>query len=160
MSNTNELKPDRIMQFAWGYAPTLAIEAAVHHGVFDLLDKKALTVEELERETKASRRGLAAILDLLANLGLVKREGNRFALTPESSAFLVSGKPGYHGMFFRHISDQLLPSWIKLSEIVRTGKPATSVNEQGKGAEFFAEFVESLFPISHRAAAALGEHLG
>ncbi len=62
-------------------------------------------------------------------------------------------------MFFRHISDQLLPKWLQLSEIVRTGEPAAKVNDQKEGAEFFAEFVESLFPISFPAATALGEHL-
>ena len=63
-------------------------------------------------------------------------------------------------MFFHHISDQLLPRWMQLSEIVRTGKPAAKVNDQSEGAAFIAEFVESLFPISFAAATALGEHLG
>jgi cyclopropane fatty-acyl-phospholipid synthase-like methyltransferase len=63
-------------------------------------------------------------------------------------------------MFFRHISDQLLPRWLQLNEIVRTGKPAASVNHQQEGAEFFAQFVESLFPLSFDAARQLGEHLG
>jgi len=49
---------------------------------------------------------------------------------------------------------------MQLPEIVRTGKPAAKVNDQSEGAAFFAEFVESLFPISFAAATALGEHLG
>jgi hypothetical protein len=90
----------------------------------------------------------------------VDRDGDRYALTPESAAFLVPSRPGYHGMFFQHISDHLLPRWLELNEIVRTGRPASHVNQEEEGAEFFAAFVESLFPISFPAANALGEHLG
>src|SRR6185312_2369018 len=86
--------------------------------------------------------------------------GTRVALTPESATFLVSTKPGYYGMFFGHISDQLLPNWLQLSEIVRTGRPALKVNARKGGAEFFAKFVESLFPLSFPAATALAQHLG
>jgi SAM-dependent methyltransferase len=160
MNKTEPVTPERIMQMAWGYAPTLAIEAAVRHRVFDLLEQGPRTVEELAGETGASVRGLTAISDLLVAVGLLGRENGRCTLTPESAAFLVSSKPGYHGMFFGHISDQLLPRWLQLDDIVRTGKPATKVNEKGEGEEFFAEFVESLFPISFAAASKLGEHLG
>ena len=31
--------PERIMQFAWGYAPPLILEAAIKHRVFDVLDR-------------------------------------------------------------------------------------------------------------------------
>lgn len=63
-------------------------------------------------------------------------------------------------MFFQHISDHLLPRWLELNEIVRTGRPASHVNQEEEGAQFFAAFVESLFPISFPAANALGEQLG
>ncbi len=148
------------MQFAWGYAPTLAIEAAVRHGVFDLLDQGPKGVEEIAKATGTSIRGMRAILNLLVSLELLARTDTRYGLAPESAAFLVSNKPGYHGIFFHHISDQLLPRWMQLPEIVSTGKPVAKVNDQSEGAAFFAEFVESLFPISFAAATALGEHLG
>ena len=160
MDIPHEVTPKRIMEFAWGYAPTLIIEAAIRHGVFDKLDLKPRTLEQLAAETGTSERGLKAILNVLVNLNLLDRDGNNYKLTPESSSFLVSSKPGYYGMFFAHISDQLLPKWLELNEIVKTGKPAKKVNTQEEGAAFFAEFVESLFPISFPAASALGAHLG
>jgi cyclopropane fatty-acyl-phospholipid synthase-like methyltransferase len=148
------------MQFAWGYAPTLVIEAAVRHGIFDLLDKGPLMAEQIAIETGTSLRGINAVVDVLVSIGLLDRKGNRVALTPESATFLVSTKPAYYGMFFGHISDQLIPNWLQLTEIVRTGRPAAKVNANKEGAKFFAEFVESLFPISFAAATALGKHLG
>ncbi|HEY1788100.1 MAG TPA: methyltransferase [Verrucomicrobiae bacterium] len=160
MPTKQKLSPDRIMQFAWGYAPTLAIEAAVRHGMFDTLDKGPLTTAELARKTGASVRGVGAIVDLLVSIQLLQRKGKRVGLTAESSTFLVSTKPGFYGALYRHISDQLLPNWLQLTDIVKTGKPAKRVNHHHDGAEFFANFVESLFPLSFPAATALGKHLG
>ena len=160
MGQPERIAPDRIMQFAWGYAPTFAIEAAIRHRIFDFLDEGPLTLDQLASRTGASLRGLKAIANLLVATGLLARQGNAYTLTPESAAFLVSSKPGYHGMFFYHLSDQLIPRWLQLHEIVRTGTPATKANDQSEGEEFFAQFVESLFPISFAAASHLGEHLG
>ena len=148
------------MQLAWGYAPTLIIQSALQHHLFDLLDQSPKTVNELAQATGASKRGLTAILNALVGLQFVTRTDGRYALTPESAAFLVSSKPGYHGTFFTHTLDQILPRWLRLGEVVRTGKPAQAVNEEGQGAEFFAGFVEALFPMGYPAARVLGEHLG
>jgi ubiquinone/menaquinone biosynthesis C-methylase UbiE len=160
MAKNKSLSPERIMQFAWGYAPTLVIEAAVRHGIFDLLHKSALTAEQVAAKTRSSLRGVRAILNVLVSLSLLKRKGARLGLTPESAAFLVSTKPSFYGTFFRHVSDQMLPTWLQLSEVVRAGRPALKLNAQKQGAEVFAEFVESLFPLSFPAASALGRYLG
>ncbi len=151
--------PERLMQFLWGFAPPLAIEAALRNGLFDALAKGPLDLAALARVTRASARGLAALADLLVGLGLLARDAGRYALTPESEAFLVSGKPGYVGGMFRHVSGQLLPNWLSLTEIVRSGVPAVAVNAAAEGAPFFAEFVEAIFPLSYPAARVLAAHL-
>jgi ubiquinone/menaquinone biosynthesis C-methylase UbiE len=60
---------------------------------------------------------------------------------------------------YRHISDQLMPPWQHLTDIVRTGKPHKAVNQEKDGAAFFAEFVTDLFPLNYRAARALAENV-
>jgi SAM-dependent methyltransferase len=148
--------PERIMQFMWGYAPPLILEAAVRHRVFDVLDKGPRTLEQLSTETGASVRGLRAVLNTLVGLELLARDGQgRYALTPESATYLVRGKPDYRGGMLMHTSSQLLPKWMQLTEIVRTGKPPASVNREGDGAAFFEKFVEDLFPFNHAAAQTL-----
>lgn len=147
------------MQMAWGYAPPLIVGAALQHGVFDALDRAPKTSRQLARETRVAERGLTAILNALVGLHLLARRGNRYALTPESAAFLVSDRPSYFGGLFRHAGRDLIPKWLQLADIVRTGKPARAVNSERDGAKFFADFVEALFPLSYPAAAALGEHL-
>ena len=157
--STQAPTPERIFQFAWGYAPLLILEAAVNLQVFDLLEHAPKTAERLAKDTGASIRGLRALLDALVGLQFLKRKGPRYALTPESDTFLVSRKPLFHGGFFHHMVRQVMPNWMSLTETVRSGLPVTPVNAQAQGADFFAEFVEGIFPMSYRAAKALGEHL-
>ncbi|GGA71510.1 SAM-dependent methyltransferase [Edaphobacter acidisoli] len=151
--------PERIMQFAWGYVPPLALESAIRLRVFDVLDSGPKTLDETAAVTGASVRGLRSIMNVLVGLGFLAREGDKYALTPESSAFLVSTKPSFQGGLLRHTSSQLLPKWLGLTEIVRTGKPSASVNQESTGTAFFEEFVTDIFPMSYPAATALGKHL-
>lgn len=159
MNTKPPVSPERLAQLAWGYAPVLIIAAAIHHRVFDYLDEGPRTLAQLAAATGASRRGLRAILNALVGLELLAREGDAYALTAESAAFLVSTREEYRGGFFLHHSDQLIPQWLQLNEVVRTGRPAARTNREDDGAEHFASFVESLFPGSYPAAAALGRHL-
>lgn len=148
------------MQIAWGYAPPLILETALNYRLFDLLAPSPQTAEGLAGQTGASVRGLTAILNALVGLEFLTRRGERYALTPESDVFLVSTRPAYCGAYFMHMTRQLMPRWMQLAEAVRTGRPVVAANQENAGPTFFAEFVESLFPLSYKAAQALGEHLG
>jgi 3-hydroxy-5-methyl-1-naphthoate 3-O-methyltransferase len=151
--------PERIMQFAWGFAPPLTIEVAIRNRVFDFLDTTPHTVQEVAEYAKGSTRGWRAVLNCLVGLDLLAKESLRYRTTPESSMYLVTTKPSYMGGFFKHISKQLIPSWLNLEEIVRTGKPEGRVNDRATGEEFFAEFVNDLFPLSYPAVNTLGQYL-
>jgi ubiquinone/menaquinone biosynthesis C-methylase UbiE len=159
-SVTTPVTPERIMQFAWGYVPPLVLEAAIRHRVFDLLDSGPKTISQVHKETGASERGLSAVMHALVGMNfLAKDKQGVFSLTPESSAFLVSTKPGFQGGLLRHGSEQLIPKWLHLNKIVETGNPVTSVNQEGAGSDFFAQFVNDIFPQSYPAAQTLSRHL-
>jgi SAM-dependent methyltransferase len=152
--------PDRIMQLAWGYAPPLIIEAAVRNQVFDQLDAGPKTIEEAAAATDASVRGLRAVMNALVGLELLSKTADgRYALTPESAAFLVSGRPMYFGGWIRHASTQLIPEWLHLAEAVHSGKSRVGGNQEEAGTAFFQEFVEDLFPLNYGASQALATDL-
>src|SRR5262249_45430448 len=71
----------------------------------------------------------------------------------------VSSKPAFRGAMFRHVSRQVLPDWLRLTDAVRSGKPTIAVNQQGTGAEFFRDLVEDLFANNYAAAQTLAEAL-
>jgi hypothetical protein len=148
------------MQFAWGYAPPLILEAAIRHRVFDVLDSGPKTADEVEDATGASARGLSAVMNALVGLDfLTKDPQGRYALTPESTAFLVSTKPGFQGGLILHCSEQLIPKWLRLNEIVATGRPVEAVNQEQQGGDFFHRFVEDIFPMNYPSAQKLAAEL-
>lgn len=154
------VSPDRLFQFAFGFAPPLILQAALHHRIFDVLSTGAKNLDEVSVDTGASTRGLRAILDALVGLDLLAKDTEgRYHLTAESAAYLVSTEPSFLGGYFRHISRHQIPSWLPINEVVQTGRPAVSTNQEAAGADFFHQFVEDLFPMNYPAALALGQVL-
>src|SRR5665213_2294826 len=150
MTPANEVPvtPERIMQFTWGYVPPLVIEAGIRHRIFDVLDEGPKSVSQVHDATGASVRGLTAVMNVLAGLNFLARDAHGvYSLTPESSAFLVSTKPGFQGGLLLHSSRQLIPKWLNLCEIVGTGKPVVPVNQEATGGDFFQQFVVDVFPM-------------
>src|SRR5438132_10564571 len=155
-----QVTPERLMQFGFAYAPPLIIGAAVSSKVFDTLEAGAKTVEHVKKETGASERGLRAIMNALVGLELLKKDRHeKYSLTPESAAFLLSKKPGTLAGFFPMNINRWIPLWLKLDEIVRTGRPAESRNLEQPGTAFFTELVENIIPMSYGGAQVLGNAL-
>ena len=154
-----QANPSRILDIASGYEPALILESAVRLGVFAALDDHPQQLAEIAPRIGASERGARALLNGLVGIDLLQKFGDRYALTDESARYLVPGKPEYQGYMCKHVSRVLLPRWMQLTEVVRTGKPIGGVNEQSDGGAFFRQFVEDIFPMSYGAARDLAEEL-
>ena len=155
-----KLTPERLQQLGFAYAPPLIIGAAVNNKVFDSLESGAKTVEQLQKVTGSSRRGLRAIMGALVGLELLEKDRqSRYSLTPESQAFLISDKPGSLAGFFGSILPIMASRWLRLTDIVRDGLPPVAVNQETEGTEFFSQLVETIIPMSYPAAQKLAEHL-
>jgi len=146
----------RLMELAWGYAAPVVIATAVRYGLFGSIGHRGASIEELVRRTGLSERGLRILLQALVGLRLLRRNGSRFELTPESATCLVPEQPEYRGGLFLHHVEHLLPRWLQLPEVVRTGRP---VRDPRSPAHRYAGFVESLFASNYPAAKALQRHL-
>jgi ubiquinone/menaquinone biosynthesis C-methylase UbiE len=155
--------PERIMQLAFGFAPTQTLTSALELRLFTHVAQGKTTAPALAEAAGASLRGLRMLLDALVGLGLMTREGNRddvrYGLTPESAAFLVEGQPGYHGDFVRLHGTMMAGHWMNLTDCVRTGQPVRAVDKPEEGAAVWGELVDSLFPVGYAAASSLGQEL-
>jgi len=98
-------------------------------------------------------------MNALVGLNFLAKDGERYALTPESDAFLVSTKPSFQGGILKHASAQLIPKWLRLNEVVQSGKPTAAVNQEGAGSDFFQQFVVDIFPTSYPSAQVLAKDL-
>ena len=159
-AKTRKVTPERLQQFGFAYAPPLVISAAVNNKVFDTLQSGPKTVDQVKKQCGGSQRGLRAIMDALVGLELLKKDRqSRYSLTPESEAFLISDKPGTLAGFFGSILPVMTSRWLRLSDIVRDGRPAVAVNQETEGTEFFSQLVETIIPMSYAGAQKLADHL-
>jgi SAM-dependent methyltransferase len=147
------------MQISFAYGPPLIIGAACANNIFDALASGPKTAAQVSKETGASERGVRILMNALIGLELLRKEGNRYALTPESEAFLVSNKPGTLAGFFPMSMRRLIPHWLELDQIVRSGRPSEARNQEKEGTDFFSDLVENIIPMSYPQAQALAEHL-
>jgi ubiquinone/menaquinone biosynthesis C-methylase UbiE len=155
-----QVTPERLMELSFAYAPPLIISAGVSNQVFDSLEDGAKTPEQVAEKTGASARALRILMNALAGLNLLKKDRQgKYSLTPESAAFLLSKNPGTHAGFFGTIAPQIISRWLRLSDIVREGRPAVAVNQETEGTEFFSQLVENIIPLSYPPAQKLADHL-
>ena len=128
-NRANLPNPQRIMQLATGYWDSAALLAANELEIFGALANGARTAAQIANAGNLNLRAAAMLLDACAGLGLLTKQSDgaepTYANTPESGAFLVSGRPGYLGGAIRWGADQYA-AWGNLAQAVLQGRPAVS----------------------------------
>jgi predicted transcriptional regulator len=85
--------PERIMQLGLGYWGSKTLLSAVEIGLFSELAKGSLDFETLAERLMLHPRSARDFLDELVSLGMLERDGDRYANTPETDLFLDRAKP-------------------------------------------------------------------
>lgn len=104
-----------------GFFRTKVITAALELRVFDALKDGPGTSETISRKLEIPEHAGKRLLIALCALGLLRREGDGFALTQTASDYLVSDSPQWLGWLARHIDQFLYPLWNHTAEAVRSG---------------------------------------
>jgi O-methyltransferase domain/Dimerisation domain len=131
--------PDRILQLGLAFWGSKTLLSAVELGLFSELANGALTMNELGERLGIHPRARRDFLDALVALGMLTREGERYANTVETDLFLDRGKASYLGGMLEMANARLYPFWGWLTEALRTGQPQ---NEARTGGNFFAALYE------------------
>lgn len=151
--------PQRIMQFAFGFVPGVAVYSAIQLGVFAAVAEGHDTIAKLAVACGCQERGMQPLVYTLTGLGLLLQTGEHFSLAADTQLFLVPSSPAYLGGVIAH-QTKMIGAWAQMPEAVRQGKPPGTVVEgdQDDGA-FFAAFVDSLFNLNWPAAQAVARAL-
>ena len=157
-TKVQDADPEPIMRLSMSYAPERCLLTACQLGLFSHIADGNHTADEVAKAAEASPRGIRMLLDSLTACELLEKNDGRYQLTAASRQYLVRDSPDYMGGMME--MDALWQSWSRLTDVVRTGKPLVSVEEEEAGGKFFAELVRSLHiwnrGPSRRAARALG----
>lgn len=113
--------PGRLLEISGAYWQTCTLHAAVKLDLFTIIGSSGLTLEAASEKTGAPPRSLAMLLNALCAMGLLEKNQNIYANTPEADAFLSKNSPRYVGYMIMH-HHHLVEGWSKLDLAVKTGK--------------------------------------
>ncbi|MDO8449711.1 MAG: methyltransferase [Rhodoferax sp.] len=149
--------PDAILQLGSAFWASKTLLSAVELGVFT-----ALGDGPLERSVLADRCGLHPrsaedFLDALVALGMLTRDGARYANTPETDLFLDRKKPAYVGGLLEMFNARLYGFWGSLTDALKSGQPQ---NEARQGESFFGTLYSDPQRLQGFLAAMSGVSMG
>ena len=118
----HDLNPGPLLDLSGGYWQTCALHAGVKLDVFTRIGDGALPAGAVADAIGADRRATAMLLDALAAMELLKKDGDRYSNREMAAVFLVKTSPRYIGYIIQH-HRHLVQAWSQLDQAVITGKP-------------------------------------
>ena len=112
------------------YQRTEALRAAIELDLFTAVGAGPRSAAEIAEACGAAPRGVRILADYLTILGFLSKRDDRYALTPDSGAFLVRTSPAYLGGLPDFLlTPQLKDSFAHLTAAVRRG--GTAMSDEG-----------------------------
>jgi ubiquinone/menaquinone biosynthesis C-methylase UbiE len=148
---------EQLLQMHLGFAPARVLTTALELDVFSHLAAGKTSAGEVAQAAGATERGTRMVLDALAGIGLLGKNGKGYELTEVAEQFLVRGSPAYLGDFLT--LDRIWKSWSGLTETVRTGKPYSCVECQEEAEKFFPKLIRGLHVVNAEPARLTAEAL-
>ena len=124
--------PESVMRVTRAFWEARLILTANELRLFDHLQAGSATVAEIAAAVRADTRATEIILNALVGQGLLVKDGDRFANTPDTAACLVSSVPTSIAAALDHYN-HLWETWSQLTEVVRSGQPALRPPRNGDG---------------------------
>jgi SAM-dependent methyltransferase len=121
------VSPDRIFQLAQGFMASKHLFAASELGLFEALGEGPVDLAGLAARTGLTERTARISADAMVALGLLERQGDRYANTPLAATFL-SGATSADMRPLLKFWDQLsYPVWTDLAGALGRGRPERQV---------------------------------
>jgi SAM-dependent methyltransferase len=149
--------PGALLDISGSYWKTCTLHAGVELDLFTLLDDRPLTAAEVAEAIDADPRATGMLLNALAAMGLLTQAAQRYRCAPAAARWLSRNADGYLGFIIRH-HQQLLPSWSRLGEAVKSGKPVrrSSVVQDDQARE---NFLMGMFNLAMALAPRIVPHI-
>lgn len=150
--------PEELVKTSNSYWTSCAIHAGVELDLFTPLAACPHSAVKLSELLNVDARGLTMLLNALAALGLLEKNGDAYAATSFSAGFLARTSPGYLGPIIRH-HHNLAFQWVRLDEAVRAGKPVRQKYPQEKEEQLREDFEMGMFNLASLAAPLVAPHV-
>jgi SAM-dependent methyltransferase len=135
-----------------GYRNAMILVHAVKLGLFESLAGEPRTAPDVARERDLDARATEVVLCALAAAGFVRKDGDRFSLEPEAAAHLTAGGDRTQVSIIGH-NLGLMRKWLRLDEVLRTGRPAPRGERSDDELRDFICGMENISRLSSREVA-------
>lgn len=144
------MTPEEIVSLIRSALPACVVGAAAELDLFRALRARPRSSADLAAAQGLDPRGARILLDALAALGFLEKEGDIYSV-PEDIAAALGGGPGGVLSMVRHQAN-CLRRWAQLARVVATGRPAERApSVRGEAADREA-FIEGMHEISSPVA--------
>ncbi len=160
----HDQSPENIMKLGMAFWGSKTLLSAVELELFTELAPQPLDTHTLQTRLGLHPRSARDFFDALVALGMLERDNELYANTPESDIFLDKAKPSYIGGFLEMANARLYRFWGSLTEGLKTGLPQ---NEAKEGGDFFGtlyadpvklkNFLQSMTGLSMGASKAIAQ---
>ncbi len=114
---------DGLLEMVRGFQAACVVTAAADLDVFTALGDTAATAGVVARRIGADPRATAVLLDALAALDLLTKQGDGYAVPPDVAELLTEHSPRNILAGVRHQAN-CLRRWVQLARVVQAGSPA------------------------------------
>jgi 2-polyprenyl-3-methyl-5-hydroxy-6-metoxy-1,4-benzoquinol methylase len=122
--------PGLIFESLNAYQRSFALKGAIDLELFTHIADGASTSAEIARRCNASTRGTRILCDFMTIQGFLTKDGDQYALTPDTATFLNKRSPAYLGGMARFLlTDEHVLNFQDVAAIVRKG--GTTRSEEG-----------------------------
>ena len=152
-----EITPELVSETLHAFRRTAALRAGIEIDLFRAVGEGPGDVASIARHCAASERGVRILADFLTIIGLLSKNGERYALTPVSAKFLDPRSPACIASTARFLGNPMLQEpFTRLTEVVRQGR--TVLPGQGSvepDNPVWVEFAQSMAPMMAATAGPL-----
>jgi len=147
-----------ILDVARSFQPACVLTAGAVLDVFTPLHEQSKTAQALACELGADSRAMTILLDALAAMELLDKQGNLYSVPSDVGRLLSEKSPANILPMVRHMSN-CLRHWSLLSQVVQKGGPAeTGPSIRGVAADR-ADFIGAMQNVSEPVAAEVVDRL-
>lgn len=146
------MKPMEIKEMAMAFQKSRIVLTAYELDVFTVISDKNTDAETVAAALNLNKAATERLLNALAGLKLLEKNGGNHRNTGDSLRFLSKNSPDYLAGLGH--TNHLWDTWSNLTEVVRTGEAAhgTEINERGE--EWLEAFIHAMHDRGKKQAPA------
>jgi predicted O-methyltransferase YrrM len=149
---------EEILKLAQGFMESRILHAAAELNLFTILEPAPLSAREVAGRIGGDPQALSALLDAVAALGFLKKQGQTYRCESPVSQFLSESSPDSILPIVLHMA-HLYTRWSRLTDIAKCIPPAQDAFDFSRNTEELRAFIGAMHaigaPLAKRIVAAV-----